>query len=169
MNAELMSPLTGVCSSLPLAAEGGASVTLFRFFVIAGGPITWFVQVPLCVVTVALIVHYLLVIRRGTLVPTGLIRSLRTASTQRRIGPILQALNGDDTMLGQAASAGLARLSAGREAARAAIDETVEEWAMRLMRRIEYLNVIGNVSPMIGLIARPPLRSVRSSASVPSR
>ena len=46
-------------------------VTLFRFFVIEGGPITWFVQIPLCMVTVALIVHYLIVIRRRTLVPGG--------------------------------------------------------------------------------------------------
>ena len=51
----------------------------------------------------------------------------------------------------QAAYAGLSQLPAGREAARAVIDETVEELAMRLLRKIEYLNVIGNVSPMIGL------------------
>lgn len=54
-------------------------------------------------------------------------------------------------MLGQAACAGIARLSAGRESARAAITEAVEEQATRLFRRIEYLNVIGNISPMIGL------------------
>jgi biopolymer transport protein ExbB len=151
MNVELMHSLTGWCSNLPLAAESGTSVSLFRFFVIEGGPITWFVQIPLCMTTVALIVHYLIVIRRGTLVPTSLVRSLRTAFHQRQVGPMVQALAGDETMLGQATQAAFARLSAGREAARAAIDETVEEWAMRLMRRIEYLNVIGNVSPMIGL------------------
>jgi len=34
----------------------------------------------------------------------------------------------------------------------AAIDEAVEERVGHLFRRVEYLNVIGNVSPMIGLL-----------------
>ena len=55
-------------------------------------------------------------------------------------------------MLGRAAFAGLSRIHAGRETARAAIDEAVEERASRLFRKIEYLNVIGNISPMMGLL-----------------
>ena len=151
MNTELMSPLTGVWSSLPLAAEGGGAISLFRHFVIQGGWITWFLLIPLSLFMVALVIHYMITIRRGTLVPTGLVRSLRTASIQGQIGAARQLVTGDDTMLGQAAQVGLAQLAEGRETARAAIDETVEEWAMRLLRKIEYLNVIGNVSPMIGL------------------
>jgi biopolymer transport protein ExbB len=51
-----------------------------------------------------------------------------------------------------AAFAGASQIRAGRDAARAAVDEAVEERATKLFRRIEYLNVIGNVSPMIGLL-----------------
>ena len=50
------------------------------------------------------------------------------------------------------AHAGVSQLTAGRDSARAAIDEAVEERATKLFRKIEYLNVIGNVSPMIGLL-----------------
>lgn len=152
MNAVLMvNDLPDMLRWAPLASERGPSISLFRHFVIEGGWITWFVLIPLSMVMLALVIHYLIVIRRGTLVPAKLVRSLRTACKQGQAGTMLQALGSDETMLGQAACAGLSQLAAGREAALAAIDETVEELAMRLLRKIEYLNVIGNVSPMIGL------------------
>lgn len=151
MNAELTNPVIGMWLSPPLAAEGGGTISLFQHFVVQGGWITWFLLIPLSMVMMALVVHYLVTIRRGTLVPGALVRSMRTAFAQGQIGAVRQLVAGDDTMLGQAAQAGLSQIAEGRESARALIDETVEEWAMRLLRRIEYLNVIGNVSPMIGL------------------
>ena len=39
----------------------------------------------------------------------------------------------------------------GRDAAATAVDEAVDDRVGKLFRKIEYLNVIGNVSPMIGL------------------
>ena len=48
--------------------------------------------------------------------------------------------------------AGLSQVNAGRDTARAAIDEAVEEQATKMFRKIEYLNMIGNISPMIGLM-----------------
>ena len=152
MNATLlMNALPDMWRWPPLASEPGPSISLFRHFVIEGGWITWFVLIPLSMVMLSLVIHYLIVIRHGTLAPAGLARSLEVATKQGQAGTILQALSENETMLGQAVHAGLSQLPAGREAARAAIDETVEELAMRLLRKIEYLNVIGNVSPMIGL------------------
>jgi len=151
MNALLTQNLPGVDAWIPLAADGGGAISLFRHFVIEGGWITWCLLIPLSVVMVSLAIHYLIVIRRGALTPAHLVRSLQVACRQGQIGAALEAVRDDDTMLGQAASAGLRQLPAGPEAVLAAVDETVEQQAMRLLRRIEYLNVIGNVSPMIGL------------------
>jgi biopolymer transport protein ExbB len=128
------------------------TVSVFQHFVVYGGWITWFVLIPLSVLTIALAIHYLFTVRRGTQTPDALARTLKAGIQRGRVGEMLELTAGDDTMLGRAAFAGLSQVGSGRDAARAAIDEAVEERAMNLLRRIEYLNVIGNISPMIGLL-----------------
>ena len=135
-----------------LAADDEGSVSVFEHFVKSGGPITLFVLIPLSALTLALVVHYLIVLRRNAQTPTSLARALVSSARQGRARNILAITRDDDTMLGQAAYAGVSQMGAGRELARAAVDEAVEERATKLFRRIEYLNVIGNVSPMIGLL-----------------
>ncbi|MGQ9649589.1 MAG: MotA/TolQ/ExbB proton channel family protein [Phycisphaerae bacterium] len=132
-------------------SQTGPSSTVLGKFLVDGGWITWLVLVPLSVVSIALIIHYLIVLRRSTQVPAGLAKALVLAARRGQARDIIEITREDETMLGQAAFAGIARLPAGRETARAAISEAIEEQATRLLRRIEYLNVIGNISPMIGL------------------
>jgi biopolymer transport protein ExbB len=143
--------LWGYTTGAGAVAESGPSSTVLGKFLVDGGWITWFVLVPLSVVSIALIIHYLIVLRRSTQVPAGLAKALVLAARRGQARDIVEITREDETMLGQAACAGVGQLSAGRESARAAIDEAVEEQATRLFRRIEYLNVIGNISPMIGL------------------
>ncbi|NLX20426.1 MAG: MotA/TolQ/ExbB proton channel family protein [Phycisphaerae bacterium] len=134
-----------------LAAEGLPSVSVLQRFVADGGWITWCILIPLSVVTVALAIHYLLTIRRGTQTPVRLAQLLTAAGRQGQLQRVAELARQDESMIGQATHAGMSRLSAGREAARAAIEEAVEERAMKLLRRVEYLNIIGQISPMIGL------------------
>jgi biopolymer transport protein ExbB len=120
--------------------------------IVDGGYITWCVLIPLSIATIALALNFTIVIRRAAMVPATLTRALMTAARQGAQRSILEITRDDETMLGRAAYAGVSRLSGGRESARAAIDEAVEERASRLFRKIEYLNVIGNISPMMGLL-----------------
>ncbi len=136
----------------PILAADLTSVSVLRHFVVEGGPITWFVLLPLSVVSIGLILHYLITIRRGTQTPASLAKSIAAFARQGQIRSIEEIAADDDSMLGQTAHAAARHVSAGRDAATAAIDEAVEEQAGRLMRRIEYLNVIGNIGPMIGLL-----------------
>ena len=125
---------------------------IFRSVIVDGGYLTWFVLIPLSIATIALALNFTIVTRRGAQVPATLARALITAARQGAARSILEITREDETMLGRAAFAGLSRIHAGRETARAAIDEAVEERASRLFRKIEYLNVIGNISPMMGLL-----------------
>lgn len=153
MNPLTFNPLLAASSPPPAGDEGMfSSVSLLKHFVEDGGPITWFVLIPLSVVTLGLVVHYLLVIRRGAHVPAALAKKLMPAARRGQLRVLLETSRGDQTMLGEAVQAGLMQLRAGRGSARAAVEEVVEERATKLFRRIEYLNVIGNISPMIGLI-----------------
>lgn len=130
----------------------GVETSVLRHFVIDGGPITWFVLLPLSVVTLALTIHYLIAIRRGTQVPPKLARALLSTARQGQMAAALEITRYDHTMLGRATHAACSSLPSGREPALAAIDEAVDAQAGRLLRRIEYLNVIGNIAPMIGLL-----------------
>lgn len=139
--------------SLPLLAEGGIdSISVLRHFVQQGGWITTFILIPLSVITLSMVIHYVLTIRRARHLPSDLAKALSAAARQGQVKNIMAVTRQNDTLLGAAIFAGLSQLRAGREAARAAVDEVVEERATRLYRRIEYLYVIGNISPMIGLL-----------------
>jgi biopolymer transport protein ExbB len=142
---------SGITAGSGLVAQSSPSSTVLGKFLVDGGWITWFVLVPLSVISIALIIHYLIVLRRSTQVPAGLAKALVSAARRGHARDIVEITREDETMLGQAACAGVLQLVAGRESARAAIDEAVDERATRLFRRIEYLNVIGNIAPMIGL------------------
>lgn len=133
-------------------SEAAPSVSVFHHFVVAGGWITWFVLVPLSVVAVALILQHLLLIRRGALVPVKTAHALMLTAKQGSISRLAEVARSSSSMLGQGVYAGLLQLSTGRDAARAATDAVIEDRAMKLLRRIDYLNVIGNISPMIGLM-----------------
>lgn len=128
------------------------SNSVLKHFVTDGGWITWFVLIPLSILTVALSIQYLITIRRGTQTPVTLAKTLLAAARQGQTRNILEITRDDDTMLGQAAYRGISQLDQANDAALIAIEEAADEQAGRLMRRIEYLNVIGNVSPMIGLL-----------------
>lgn len=152
MSGWLLAEASELSSTLANDSQGISSVSVFKHFIVDGGPITWFVLIPLSVVTVALVIHYLLTIRRGTQAPEQLAKMLAGAGRGGHVAQLAERVRQDDTMLGQAAYAGLLQSGAGQEASRAAIEGAVEERATKLLRKIEYLNVIGNISPMIGLL-----------------
>ncbi|MBI4581391.1 MAG: MotA/TolQ/ExbB proton channel family protein [Planctomycetes bacterium] len=137
---------------LVLAAEDLRGPSVFQHFVVAGGWITWCLLIPLSMATVALTIQYLITIRRATQMPISLAKALVAAARQGQRRNILETTRDSDTMLGQAAYAAALHTADGMDAAMAGVDEAVEDRVGRLMRRVEYLSVIGNVSPMIGLL-----------------
>jgi biopolymer transport protein ExbB len=152
MNVAFAAVACSAQGGLVLAAEGIQSPSMFQHFVIAGGWITWCLLIPLSMATVALTIHYLLTVRRATQLPISLAKALVAAARQGQRRNILETTRENETMLGQAAYAAAMHVSDGMDAAMTGIDEAVEDSAGRMMRRVEYLSVIGNISPMIGLL-----------------
>ena len=67
----------GGCPDVPvLAAAPITSVSVFQHFVTSGGWITWCVLIPLSWITLYLVLHYAVTIRRAVLVPPKLIEAL---------------------------------------------------------------------------------------------
>ncbi len=136
------------------AAEGVSattSATYFQRFFVDGGPLVWFVLLPLSVVTVSLIVQHFLSIRRVKLMPPDTIAGAKRLLEKDDAAATLDFLHGRDSFLSRTLMVGLAERRNGRVAVENAIAEMLEQESTGLLRKIEWLNIIGNVAPMIGL------------------
>jgi biopolymer transport protein ExbB len=125
--------------------------TFFEQFVIAGGPIVWFVLLPMSLAAVYLAVEHSLTIRRGRLLPEGIGRTIIRAVQQ--YGP--EHLEARISDRGDFVSIAVVKaVNQGKGdwfRMRNIVAESLQDQAWALMRRIEWVNLIGNVSPMVGL------------------
>jgi biopolymer transport protein ExbB len=133
------------------APDAGQTQTFLEQFVVAGGPIVWFVLLPMSVVTVYLVVEYSLSIRGKKLLPGD--AGTAIIETVRQFGPgQLEEKIGDRSDVVTMAVVRAVRRGRGDWfRMRSLLFESLEEQALRLLRRIEWLNLVGNVSPMVGL------------------
>jgi len=146
--------LTGPASSSACPAAGTAalgSATYFQRFFRDGGPLVWFVLLPLSVITISLIVQHFLVIRRGRLIPADAADQVDNLLSERRGPALLEYLQNQDDFLSRTLYVSLAEAKNGRGAMENAMAEMLEQQSTSLLRKIEWLNIIGNVAPMIGL------------------
>ncbi len=133
------------------AGGAGQSQTFFGQFVIAGGPIVWFVLLPMSFITVYLAVEHSLTIRRKKLVPVGI--GDRIVAVIRRYGPgqLVSRISNQNDIVSVATVKALEQGRGDWFRMRSVLDESFQEQAWGYMRRIEWISLIGNVSPMVGL------------------
>lgn len=144
--------LAGVAVAQPAAPQTAQSdIPYFYVFIVKSGPITWFIQIPLSVAMLALIVRYALVIRRSMILPAETRQRIDEHFQAKQFREAMDMTAGDPSMLGQLIHSGLRQAANGFAAMQRAVVEAAEEESIKLMRRIEVLNIIGNISPMIGL------------------
>ena len=139
---------TGVSSVI--AAHAGRR-TFFTQFVISGGPIVWFVLLPMSLVMVFLAVEHGLTIRRKKLLPSGaggqIIEIIQQFGPRQLAARIAERNDFVSIAVVKAVTQGRGDWFRMRNL----LAESLQEQAGGLLRRIEWLNLIGNVSPMVGL------------------
>ena len=133
------------------AAAAGQSQTLFEQFVVAGGPIVWLVLLPMSLVAVYLAVEYCLSIRRERLVPRGVGGRIIEQTQRFGAGQLPAKIAEQDDFVSTAVVRAINKGGGDWFRMRNLLFESLQEQALRLGRRIEWLNLIGNVSPMVGL------------------
>ncbi len=133
------------------AAEAvSSSLKYFDFFVVKGGWIAYLIIV-LSVVAMALAIEHCTSIRRMTVVPPDVVAEVRTMIDERRYAEAVQYTTEDPSMIAYVVNAALLEAPNGFAAMERALEEALEARSARLYRKIEYLNIIGNVAPMLGL------------------
>lgn len=101
---------------------------------------------------VTLISEHFLRIRRSTMAPESEIKANRELIENRKFKECIERLGKSKTMFGDVLTVGLRHGKHGFEAMQEAVEERASAWRSRLFRKVEYLNIIGNISPLMGLL-----------------
>lgn len=132
-------------------STGGTAMRVFDHFLVQGGAITWFILVPLSLATIALSVEYTMSIRRQTFVPQDTFQEIAERIANKQYTEALTFTADEPSVLSAVVNTGLMESANGYAAMERAVEEALEYRSAKIMRKIEYLNVIGNISPMVGL------------------
>jgi biopolymer transport protein ExbB len=140
--------MRGLALTEPTPGEGR---TLLDQFVTSGGWIVWFILLPMSFIMVYLAVEHSLTIRRKKLLPDGIGRQIIEMIQQFGTRQLAEGIAGRSDFVSTAVAKAVNEGGGDWFRMRNLLAESLQEQAMRLLRRIEWLNLIGNVSPMVGL------------------
>jgi biopolymer transport protein ExbB len=144
-------------TALPLLAQTAEhhAPETFLEIVFSGGVVgaTIMVLIILCsVAAVALTAEQLLTLRSSVLMPAGLRERIQQYLASGNLKGAFQACEAQPSFLAFLVRTSLAEAESGWSAVEKALEDATAEQTARLMRRIEYLAVIGNIAPMLGLL-----------------
>ena len=116
------------------------------------GMIMILVLFALSVTAAYLVFEHVMMLRRSELIPEGLGDRVRQSLGAGRVDDAEKACRETPSLLAFVLLHGLSELEGGWSAVEKALEDAVAEQSARLLRRIEYLSVIGNIAPMVGLL-----------------
>ncbi len=115
------------------------------------GTILIWLLLALSLVNIGLIGQLFMTNRRVLILPPDLCNRLRTLLEGGRYRDALELAGGDSSDLGRIVRVSLGQASFGFAAMLRALEQVSEEVVTDRLRRVESLNILGQVSPMIGL------------------
>ena len=115
-----------------------------------GSAVTWLLLV-MSMCGIGLIVFLSLANRRATVLPDELVHSVRQKIKKKQFQSAIILASKNNSYLGKILVAAFLEAKFGFPSMVRALEQTADELATARLRRIELLNVLGQVSPMIGL------------------
>jgi biopolymer transport protein ExbB len=116
------------------------------------GMLIMLVLLLISLVAAALIFEHVMTLREQVLMPPQLAPAVRESLVQGNVAAADQHCKAQPCFLAFVLQAGIAEIDGGWTAVEKAMEDAVGEQSARLFRKIEYLSVIGNIAPMIGLL-----------------
>lgn len=147
--------LIGSLAAPVLAQESDTTfITWFAMFLwsesIVGLMIIWLLLL-LSALSIGFIIKLLIDYRRDTINPEQTYQQIEQMLREKHYRKAIDLANSDSSYLGKLASRALNEASNGFSAMQRAIEEAADAETTRMLRPVEYLNVLGNISPMLGL------------------
>lgn len=144
-------------AAAPSAAAAPAKPPPLTFFqiVFSGGPLgiaNMVVLIALSIAALALTLDNVRIVRKSAVIPPELSEEVRDLVTAGDVPRALAACQAQPSFLAAVLRQGLAEADSGWTEIEKALEDATAEQAAKLFRRIEYLSVIGNIAPMVGLL-----------------
>ncbi len=143
----------GTASTAPPAVPDAPTDPPDSFFeILHSAGVIGYLIVGLSVAAAALAIEHLVSLRRSMLLPVGLGERVRLLVRDGQWAEAEQACRAQPSLLAAVLLAGLNEAGGQWSHIEKCMEDTLAEQAARLFRRLEYLAVIGNVAPMLGLL-----------------
>ncbi|MGV3484834.1 MAG: MotA/TolQ/ExbB proton channel family protein [Planctomycetaceae bacterium] len=134
------------------AAAQGSSVLDIIFSGGIVGVLIMLVLLGLSIAAVYLVFDQVMTLRRQEIIPDGLHDAVRQSLLRGNVAEADAACRRQPSVLSYTLVCGLGEVDLGWNEVEKAVEDALAEQAARLMRRIEYLSLIGNIAPMVGLL-----------------
>lgn len=150
-SANIPAPSLVVAQTSPTGGDDSSWIEI----IFSGGPVGIAIMIVLfglSITALALVVEHWLAIRADVLMPSGLADQVHKRLSQGDLAGARQLCANNPSFLGFIVEAALAEVEGGWTAVEKGLEDAAAEQAARLYRKIEYLSVIGNIAPMVGLL-----------------
>jgi biopolymer transport protein ExbB len=140
--------------NLPAGAPPKTSPGFFEIVFSGGwsGVIIIITLIGLSMLAAYFIFDQIMVLRRNEVIPPTLAEEVRQYLAQGRVADADEACRRHPSPLAFVIVNGLSELDFGWQSMEKAMEDAVAEQAAKMYRKIEYLSVIGNLAPMLGLL-----------------
>jgi len=132
-------------------AKDKASSLSFWGIIRAGGTVGFLIMF-LSIVAVALVVEHLLTLRRDLFMPSTVVEEATARLSARDWKGVVDICRENPSVLSEVLTSGISEHEAGWNEMEKVMEETLAEQTARWNRKVEYLSVIGNIAPMLGLL-----------------
>ncbi len=146
-------------TSSDTTSSGGTS--FFQMFFLPGagtsggidviGVMVVWVLLILSAVNSGYMIHLFTKYRRVTLIPFETYTQIETMLGEKRYRETIEYTSTDECYLSKMVGAALNEAGNGYSAMERAVEETADAETTKMLRPVEFLNVIGNIAPMMGL------------------
>ncbi len=102
--------------------------------------------------TVWLIIDSVIAVKREKLLPGGVVEGVRQAMSEGDLGAALETCEANPGPLSTILMAGFANIAEGYEVIQEAVASSTEMESEKLLQRVNYLNLCGQIAPMLGLM-----------------
>ncbi|MFP4052768.1 MAG: MotA/TolQ/ExbB proton channel family protein [Phycisphaerae bacterium] len=124
----------------------------FEILVWPGGGFIGMLLWLLSILTVAIIVEHFITIRRTNILPPLVTEQIRSMFDAKQYREAIDMTAAQPDFLSYVIHAALTEAPHGYASMERAMEEASEERTTKLLRKIEWLNLIGNIGPMLGLL-----------------
>lgn len=122
------------------------------FDILGAGGIIGFLIILLSVAAVALMIEHAITIRSKVMIPPELGEEVHDLLKTGQWARAMDRCRSQPSFLGYVLEAAISEIEAGWSSVEKSFEDCLSEQSSRLFRKIEYLSVIGNIAPMLGLL-----------------